>query len=345
MSSKEQLLTCAAFVEPEAVRGSNLPGTRMIASLFLWLTVVCLPVWLIGILLRRGTVYLDFSEPKLSEALAFHDQTFDILYLGDSLTLEGINAETVDSLLGTHGYNFALGGASILESEMQLRYFLAHNPKPRLVALGLYINQPNRPAGVRPGLYFSLPTELRVLYEDKLRNFEGMTIDRSFVAFNSLPAYRYRNTLDLLLKAALSSQRQRPTFVQGQAQVFFSRPASLGHRHDSTLNLAELRSLLSFCREQQLPVFLFEPPNHAGYSTLTRNRGALLSAIREMADGNTTLWFTSYADTGINYRSSEWVNLNHLNAAGSEKFGVVIAASLRQHLRPKIAGASVPPRP
>jgi hypothetical protein len=189
-------------------------------------------------------------------------------------------------------------------------------------------------------LYFGVSGELRASYEAKLSRFEGAKVERSFVVFNSLPAYRYRNTIDLLLKAALSSQRQRPNFVQGQAQVFFSRSVNLGRSHDSTLNLAELQSFLSFCREQQLPVFLFEPPNHEGYSALTRNRIALTSAIQALADGGAEVRFISYGDTGMNYQPNEWVNLNHLNVAGSKKFGAVLAESLRQYLPPKVSTGS-----
>jgi hypothetical protein len=304
--------------------------------------MVGISVWFAGLLLSWTTRHFDFTEPKLSESLQFRDQHFDVLYLGDSLTLEGVNAASVDRELGTHSFNFALGGASILESEMQLRYFLEHNPKPRLVALGLYIDQQNRPAGVRPSLYFGLSSRLRASYETKLRTFEGVELERSFFVFNLVPAYRYRNTIDLLLKSAVSSQRQRPSFVQGQAQVFFSRSVGLGRPHDSILNLAELHSFLSFCEEQQLPVFLFEPPNHAGYSALTRNRSALVSAIRAMAASSLNVRFISYGDTGTDYQPSEWVNLNHLNAQGSEKFGAVLAGALRQYLPPNVSTGSGP---
>lgn len=334
MSSNEQLLASGILAGSERSEALGRTTLRMSRPLLvvLWLLMLAVCVWVAGAALAWATSLFDYSEPKLTESLNFRNQQFDIVYFGDSLTLEGVNARTVDQMLGTRSYNLALGGSSVLESEMQLRHFLAANPKPRLVALGLYINQPNRPAGVRPTMYFSLSPEERTLFQRKLHDLDGTQIDRSFLVFNMVSAYRYRNTIDLLLKAALSSQEQRPAFVQGQAQAFFSRQAHLGRAHESVFSLPELRSFIAFCHEQGLPLLLFEPPNTDGFSALTRNRSTLLTAIDKLAAGRPDVWFVSYGDTGNQYPNANWLNLNHLNVVGSEQFSAVLASSLRSHL-------------
>jgi hypothetical protein len=347
LSSNQQLLSAGLFVASdtsEPARSRILVNPRLVLVIG-WLATVALSVWLVGTMLEWATYRFDYTEPKLREALNFQEQQFDTVFLGDSLTLEGVNARALDQALGTRSYNLALGGSSMLESEMQLRHFLAHNPKPRLVALGVYVNQPKRPSGVRPSLYFALSPAERKLYARKLQEYEGAKLDRGFFVFNAVSAYRYRNTIDMLLKAALSREPQRPLFVEGQAQAFFSRPVHLGREHDSVLNLAELRSFVSFCRQQNLPLLLFEPPNSPGFPELTRNRNSLLAAIDGIAATQPDLWFVSYGDTGGQYRGQQWLNLNHLNAAGSEQFSAVLATSLRQHLAPDASTTALARKP
>jgi hypothetical protein len=95
---------------------------------FGWVGSVLLVLFLSGSFLRWATYRFDFTEPKLIESLNFQGETFDILYFGDSLTLEGVNAKQIDGAMGTRSYNMALGGASELESELQLRHFIEYNP-------------------------------------------------------------------------------------------------------------------------------------------------------------------------------------------------------------------------
>jgi len=296
-------------------------------SLALWIAFTATIVTIVGVLLRLATDKYDFSEPKLRESMAFTGKHLDVAFFGDSLTLEGVNPDVVDRKLNIESYNFALGGASILESEMQLRYFLRHNPKPHLVALGVYLNVPNKPAGVRPTLYFGLPDDLRTVFRDELFSHESVKIDRSFKLFNSIPAYRYRNTIDLLLKSLLSHDDQRPSFVKGQARVSFSRDPLLGRKHESVFKADELESFMDFCEKERIPVLLFEPPNHPGYSELTVNRAEILEKVSRLAMKYPHARFVSFNGT-FALGQAEWVNLNHLNIYGSATFSDLLSTAL-----------------
>jgi hypothetical protein len=304
-----------------------LPGqtARQVA---LWLMIVISNVTLLGRLLQSATARFDFSEPKLRESLKFSNTQLDVAFFGDSLTLEGVNPDAIDRTLHTRSYNFALGDPSIVESEMHLSNFLQHNPKPRLVALGIYLNIPNKPVAARPTLYFGLPADLRLEYRDELLKYEGDKIDRSFIVFNLVPAYRYRNVIDLVLKSLLSKDNQRPTFVKGQAQVTFFREPYLGRKHESVFKTDELESFIRLCEEEQVPLLLFEPPNHPGYSELTSNRTALLNDLSHLIARHPGVRFVSYNNSIFVPAHKDWVNLNHLNAAGSAKFSLLLSKEI-----------------
>lgn len=328
MSSSGALTKQQEELAPHKVHAQGKP----LLKVALWLIIVISSVTVVGSLLQLATARFDFSEPKLRESLQFSHTQLDVAFFGDSLTLEGVNPEVVDQALHTRSYNFALGGASIIESEIQLRNFLRHNPKPRLIALGIYLNIPNKPVGPRPTLYFGLPADLRSQYRDELSRYEGGKIDRSFIAFNLVPAYRYRNVVDLVLKSLLSKDNQRPTFVKGQAQVTFFREPYLGRKHESVFKTNELESFIRFCEEERIPLLLFEPPNHPGYSELTLNRTAVLNDISRVLARHPGVHFVSYYKSTFAPARKDWVNLNHLNVAGSAKFSALLSSTLSEEI-------------
>src|SRR5207248_6984446 len=69
-----------------------------------WLASAALATWAVGIGLFAATARFDYSEPKLRESLAFRAERFDIVFLGNSLTLEGVSPRDVDAMLGTRSY-------------------------------------------------------------------------------------------------------------------------------------------------------------------------------------------------------------------------------------------------
>jgi hypothetical protein len=302
-----------------------MSSSTSFSSAAAWVAAALAALLLTGLALSWATQRLDYSEPKLRESLAFRGEKLDVVFLGNSLTLEGVSPRRIDSLLGTRSYNFALGGASLLESELQLRHFLESNAPPRLVALGLYLDAPDRYAGISPTLYYALEAPLRGLFWQRSGG-----VDESFVVFNRLAAYRYRNTLDLALKYLATREDTRPRFVQGQAQASFSREVAPPGAHRAELDAGELRSFLSFCAERSLPVYLFEPPLSPGRRA--DNRAEVLAEVSEIVAHSPNVSFQSFADQGNAYLASDWVNLNHLNERGAEKFSETLAAALRSHL-------------
>jgi hypothetical protein len=288
-----------------------------------------LAVWLTGLGLSYATGRLDYSEPKLHESLSFHGEHLDVVFLGNSLTLEGVSPRSIDASLGTHSYNFALGGASLLESEMQLRHYLANNPAPKVIALGIYLDAEARYAGIAPTLYYELNPELRKIYWRRSRTLQGQGFDRGFVFFNLFPAYRYRGVVDLILKWLVSREDTRPRFVRGQAQANFSRAAvELGLAHRSDFPVEELRSFLSFCQENSLRVLLFEPPMTPGEPELTLNRQAVLDEVSRAVADFANASFVTFGTSGNTFDKTDWVNLNHLNKSGADKFSKELARAL-----------------
>jgi len=286
-----------------------------------------LVVALAGALLDRIST-LNPNIPKIREMLALEHETNAVIYIGDSTTLDGVNPVEVESTLGLRGYNMASGGQSLLEAEMLLRNYLAHNARPRFVVLGLFVNRSDGARNMNPEIYFGLPGDLRDIMWRKA-NEQGMTnANLSFKLYNSVKAYRYRSNisyvLDYLHKHFVSHESRASALVRGHLALDYSKrqkPVTGAERSTAELNQAGLDSFLDFCEQQQLPVVMFEPPNTPGFSAITLSRETILAAIAQRVANRKSVTFHSFNDAGsLTYAPDEWSGRNHLNRKGAIRF-------------------------
>ena len=61
---------------------------------------------------------IDWNYSKRLEALNFNSPNYDVLVLGNSLAMDGIDAEEL-SKNGFNAYNLALGGSSLMTNYIQ----------------------------------------------------------------------------------------------------------------------------------------------------------------------------------------------------------------------------------
>lgn len=303
--------------EPASARRSPVP-VRAIAAFTLGLAASLL---VIGEVLRAGALRLDANALKVRELAAMEGAAHDVLAIGDSTTLEGVDAEALTAGLGASTYNLATGGQSFLASELVLERHLRHNPSPRLVLFGVYVNRARDGAPMQPDLYLSLPADLRDAYRARYRDLSGEGLPRSYGVFNRVPAYRYRGTVDRALKAALVGAARIPELVRGQARMQDSRAAELGPPRDIHFDAAALESFLDACAARGLEVAMFEPPNHAGASERSRGRADAIAHLERLAAERDGVHWRSFNDAGaIALGADEWVGLDHLNARGARRF-------------------------
>jgi hypothetical protein len=270
---------------------------------------------------------LNPNLPKIREMIALEHDTNAVIYLGDSTTLDSVNPVEVEAALGLRGYNMSSGGQKLIEDEMLLRHYLQHNAKPRLVALGLFINLNDSTLELNPEIYFGLPGELRDLMWHKAKQQRTPNTTLSFKLLNWFKAYRYRTitpyVLDYLLKR-LSHESRANELVRGHLALDYSKrqlPITAADRSVVELNEPALDSFLDFCEQQQLPVLLFEPPGTPGFSAVTSGRDASLAAIAQRVRTRKHVSFRSFNDAqSLPYAPDEWSGQNHLNRKGAIRF-------------------------
>tara|TARA_R110000744_G_scaffold252811_1_gene368513 strand:+ start:713 stop:1105 length:393 start_codon:yes stop_codon:yes gene_type:complete len=85
--------------------------------------------------------YTDWDFRKRTESLSFDNPKFEVLVLGNSLAMDGVDTE-YHGEQGIHGYNLAIGGSSLKTNYIQLNEYLQSYDKPSnvLIGLGSYMN-------------------------------------------------------------------------------------------------------------------------------------------------------------------------------------------------------------
>ena len=138
---------------------------------------------------------------------------------------------------------------------------------------------------------------------------------------NHLKAYLHRTAVERVIKYVIAGEARIPNLIRGHVAFDYSRPVNLGARHDVRVTWDGLPELLDFCRQQDLPVLIFEPPNNPGFSELSVGRTEALANLRALIDSDPDITFLSFNDeASLAYADNEWLGLNHLNARGAARF-------------------------
>jgi hypothetical protein len=299
-----------------------------------WIEGVAFLAGLVAVLLLLGALFeriaMDPNDTKAIEMMGLQDESFDVLFFGNSIPLEAINPAIVDEALGTRSYNLALGGASFISSELVLRHHLERNAKPRLVVYGVSVNRQSDGDSVRAGVMTKLSGEVLAFYDEYLAS-QNTSRDLVLATAQRLPAFRYRAAPERFLKFLIQGAARKATFIQGHLALKLSSPVPTTHpAHDAGICRPGLDSFVSFCEREGIALLFVECPNSPCYNESVRGREEVLEALRERL--GTRHRFVDLNDRPGDYGPDDWVGLNHFNASGARKFTPRVIPLIREAL-------------
>ena len=242
---------------------------------------------------------VDWNLNKRTEAINLTEPKNDILVLGNSLAMDGIDAELMTKS-GFPTYNLALGGASIRTSEFQLREYLSkYQYKPKLIILGT-------------GSYIT-----------NLNNDSIHPIVKRHDFFNvsDLPMIKYRYMFKENLKKIISKPHRSAQLKQGQLRI--NRVIVDNTRYsDNSINWQKeyenskpLKNIIHFCYTQNIPIYVFEMPGFKNTRhSINYSVCATLFTGASLYDFNHQKFCKIFDD------KRDWLGNSHLNSIGAEKF-------------------------
>lgn len=245
---------------------------------------------------------VDWNFSKRIEALELANPDFELVVIGNSLPMDGIDTGFLDQH-GIDAYNLSIGGASFKTSHIQLQQYLEIcDKKPELVILGSssYIGDfdSDRVLGI---VEFTSKNGKRDFWNVPLLRFKGMFIE--------------------MVKKIVSPPHRNAVLVKGQLR--FSRTTidktDLNLDEEFTFDAyhesSELAAISATCERHDIQLVVVEMPGFM----YTRHRGTpeimkLNSTGAILVDCNNVVFCTIFDP------ETDWIGNNHLNTFGARKF-------------------------
>jgi hypothetical protein len=252
----------------------------------------------------------DWNMSKVYESVHFENKDFDHIFLGASLVLDGIDNEYL-SEKGIQSYNFALGGASIRTSYIQLERYLSNNKKPRVVVLGI---------GSLSKSYKVYSSDLDISASVKYFYFKKK------LEVDNLPMIKFRGAALENLKQVYSKNHRNAEIVMGQLKTKKAVPDKSSYK-DSTKKTIEISDyegasylfkIDSICRAKKIELIVLEMPGYKKtQNTIPVGPHILSDSIHE----EIVLYNLNNKDLVSELIDSkkDWLGNSHLNEFGALK--------------------------
>ena len=252
----------------------------------------------------------DWSLSKVYKILHFEDKDFDYLFLGASLTLDGIDAQYLTNK-GIDSYNFGTQGTSIRSSYIQLNHYLKNNKKPEVVLLGV---------GSLSKSYKDYNNEFTISVPYQYFYFDNK------LSFENLPMVKFRGLAIENLKQVVSKEHREAEFVRGQLRIKKKVPDNTKYKQklDRTIHVSDyegashLFKIDSVCKKNDIKILVLEMPGFKKTQNL-------------IPVGPHKLWDETH-DTIVLYNlnnkdlvsklinsKNDWLGNSHLNQYGAKK--------------------------
>jgi hypothetical protein len=259
---------------------------------------------LLNLLYLLLIIKTDFTFMKRMESLNFQEPNHDILILGNSLGMDGIDSD-IFVAQGYDCYNLALGGASIATSKQMLEEYIDkynHVPKVCILPLGSYISNFNDKS-IHPVVEF--------------------TSKNHHYSFSDLPITKFKSSGIELLKKIVSEDHRNAYLNLGQLRFSKTRVDDTNYNDQLVFPLEkfllsnQLLEFIKLCDHYNIVCVIVEMP---GFKN-TRNSNPIGPYLFNQFKNNVYLFnlnnieFPNWIDD-----QKHWIGNSHLNEIGAREF-------------------------
>lgn len=252
----------------------------------------------------------SWNLKKIVEANSFRGKSFELIVLGNSLAMDGIDTEYL-TRKGMNSYNMAAGGLNHATNYKQLKYYLGNNSPPKIVILGL--------TSCRKASWDLYPDpSIRRLVEFV---YDGTLFDRIL-----MPMPKLNMEVVKLIKYVFSSEHRNARIILGQLKSTKTKADLTSESHtklsyvdyNSRHNPEYIFRIDSLCKVYKTKLICIEMP---GFKE-TQNADPFLLTINGMNHLDTIdrFNFNNSTISGLIESEYDWLGDGHLNERGAQKF-------------------------
>lgn len=271
----------------------------------------------------------DWNYRKRIEALTLNSPKNDVLVIGNSLAMDGIDTEFL-SLNGYPSYNLSMGGATLKSNILQLEEYLSmYAYKPKYVVLGL-------------GSYFNYFTK------EEINPIVEFTHKESKRNLKDIPMVKFRWLFKKSLNMLVSKTHRDASLHYGQLR--FKKQVYDKTKYDETkydetkydgtkLVSAEsfpidayksaplIQEIIDLCSSKGITLIMVEMP---GFKQ-TRHKKSFDYLVLDEANNNGILLdYNNFKDCEMIDDQKDWVGNSHLNMYGAKKVTKRLLADLNK---------------
>lgn len=251
---------------------------------------------------------IDWNYSKRIEALNMNDPKYDVLVLGNSLAMDGIDTKHLSGN-GYASYNSAIGGSSLKTTCLQLQEYLSlyeHKPKFVILGLGSYLNR---------------------FDNEKINPIVEFTMEGKQYNIHDIPILKFKWLFKEQLKKLFSKSHREAYLINGQLR--FNKTVSdisqeVGNKSfplDEYLSSKVLKSIIDICNNNDIKLIILEMP---GFKE-TRHAKTFDYYVIDKELNNGILYDFNYYEFGNNFDDDkDWIGNSHLNEKGARKLSQYI---------------------
>lgn len=242
---------------------------------------------------------------KVHEMSKFKDKDYDLIVLGNSMALDGIDASYI-SEQGIKSYNLSLGGIHISTTLELFENYLAHNNRPEMVVIGLssavgrsYLNPV---AYHNPEVdFFYQPSLWKNITNPPLLNFQWLAIE--------------------MIKIIASKEHRNATMISGQwrTKKTIADNSSFDQNRAAPLYYDNVyfQRLLHICEEKNIKAIVVEMTGSKKTQNLVPfEKEFAISATKKIKVYNLN---NRQIATELISPRTDWLSPDHLNIFGAAK--------------------------
>lgn len=270
---------------------------------------------LVNVIYILVIAHTDFDFRKRLESLRFKNPNFELLALGASTTLDGIDTEYL-TLAKMNSYNLALGGSTVKTNFIQLNEYLAkYSKRPQYVLLGLN-------------------SIMVKSYDDELiQPIVEVTMEDHKYSINDIPILKFKWLGFEVVKKIVSKNHRQAIMSLGQVKFQKTIPDKTNYK-ESYLNVKEFESsfwigeIAKLCAQNGIEFMIIEMPGYRATQNFSNVGPYELSFTNGFS---AKLYNLESKDFCTIFNSdTDWIGNSHLNEFGALKLTKELIKIIKQ---------------
>lgn len=314
---------------------------KLVINALMFLALVMAPLYCLDFVVNKGLRNCYYTDGCLNDVYSGRAGA-DLLFMGSSKIKYQYSPAIFDSALHTTSFNIALNGWPFHMQYTMFRLYLQHNKKPKYIVQGIDAQL------IRQRLDFYEYDQYMPYAEDTLivNATRGIKGEFSF-AEKHFPLFLYNNHFDYIKKGVRSyfhigKPIPSPTYKgyvpverswDGSFEQFKNEnPNGFDFKVDDTI-AKEFYQFLDYCKSNDIKVIFVHTPAYYEETKMVRNQQYLLDYYSKIAT-QFNIPVLYYLSDSMCFDKRYFVNSQHLNKIGAEKFSRKLAADLQPYVKP-----------